>query len=90
MSNMRANIRNHITFPRTELGSFFNTIYPLNLVTKIVDGRVNVFLLDWNDDSIIDEADAGSVDSNIKQLQASIREVGAKMIEKTRFYRAEA
>lgn len=88
--DMRANIRNHITFPKSELGSFFNTIYPLNLATKVRDGRVCVFLLDWNDESIIDEADAGSADADVRQLQASIREVGAKMIEKTEFYRAEA
>jgi hypothetical protein len=90
MNNLRANIRNHITVSGSAIS--FNTIYPLQLVSRQQDGYMWVELYDTtladHDEAklIGDSGVFGDTYSGKGCDAASIREKAAILVEASKYY----
>ena len=82
--NMRATIRNHISFS-AHGQPIFNTIYPLELYVQNRGQDVVVFLT-TADSEVISDGVAGWVGDSEQKIRASIKDVAAKLIERTKYY----
>lgn len=89
MSNLRANIRNHISV-NDDLHVTINTVYPLHAVVRGQDGYLWVELFDTSDDDnwqmISDTSTFGDTYAGTGVDAASIREKVATLVERSAYY----